>query len=392
MLDVDFQVLQYLKKQATALMHLPIIKCSIIKEQEKEKVMKKVMNTHTTSADTLFYISEDNNCLPLFIGNVSSAAEKLTNPRNRKQRRAMEKGLKKLFSDRKPTLQEFKLSELEPLESNRYASEKWAVDKITECGGLDMFALGVLYVANVYDPSTGFSRRIVWDGNGRCCIIAIWEETTGIEETYPCLVYDMSLEECQKYFAYRQSAGRRNLPAEVTFVNATLGGDPDSKEMAEALKKCGFFIKGQSNMSVPENPGKTDVEITYNGFHNTWKKICNKDIFPLQLTQNICNNAWPGQKITNDMAMACSQLFVTYADYLDKPKALDRFGDYIKHLGASFAQMKKCSDDWKGDLKGTTGNVGQSKVLAKALLKGFLNSTFSNTNDSNKMQLNCLDR
>jgi len=322
----------------------------------------------------------------LYKGDIQSTADKLS-----KLSRFKKGQLIKLFKDRNLRLVHYKLSDLTPLELNRSASEKWAMEKIEECGGLDMFAFGALSVANVVDPVTGHTVRIVWDGNGRICLAGIWEKMTGIhDETYPCLVYDMSLKEAQYYLSYVQHKGRRQLKKEVTFVSSFYGGDPEAIAMEQALSKCDFYVKGDANMSAPEFPSKHAMEITYNGFWNTWTKICNKNIAPLQLTQQVCNNAWPGAKMSNDMAMACSQLFVTFP-YLTKPLAYNRFSDYIENLGGTYKRISDCSSTWKEELKGTTGNVSQSKLLAKKLLKGFLVSSYVNATDIANLRFNLLD-
>jgi len=288
----------------------------------------------------------------------------------------------------KPRLEWLKTSNLEPLETQRETKDKWVEDRLKDplMNGLDMLAFGALSVA--LDPTDNI--YYVYDGCGRWAIA----DLNGVLDEVPCLVYDMTKEKAAKYFAYNQERGRRKLSREVTFVNAFVGGDEESKVWEQRLVYLGCFIKGQTNYPVPnpQIPGNPEFKFrTLTGGFD----ISKGDMSIQRQARDMIYTAWNSSNsgcelINQDLYFA---LVKTLTDFPDARKnGINKGIQQWLNWAALGGTQTNFAKEWKDDsAKGLTGNESSAGILARSFIKKFLPSPFSPANARSVLKLKEID-
>lgn len=274
------------------------------------------------------------------------------------------------FADRKPILQDIKLSNLTPLDTQRETSSKWVLERQESQNGLNMIAFGALSVA--HDPEDG--KYYVWDGCGRWAIA----DFNGGIDTVPCLVYNMTKAEAAYYFAYNQEEGRRKLSREVTFVNGVRGGDPEHLVWAKRLDEIGAYIKANdSEAGIVNSDAKSKgyPEILTRALIDGYK-LSGNDVAICRQARDMIVSAWGTSdsgcpKIVTEVYWAL--IVVLKAIPESRKNGLNTaMQKYLNYIAQGNSQAEACKE-WKGkDLKGITGNVGIAKEIGYAFAKSFV--------------------
>ena len=195
----------------------------------------------------------------------------------------------------------------------------------------------------------------------------------------PCRVVEGTKEQAAFYFAYTQDTpGRRTLTKEVLFVNQVASGmfDEATREATVILPFLGLYIKGDSGKSVPENPAKTDYEISYRGFHEALvnENMASGDIDLLRKSRDMIVTAWGKTsgftKINQDVFWAVTCFLKVYPEARKNGinKALQ---DFLSSVAILYKDPKKL--EWKQ--KGLSGNAGVAPQLAYGLHQAFRKSS-----------------
>lgn len=317
---------------------------------------------------------------------TTSVPHEFVNPEQYKS--ALKKVVKKNVNNivnagRTPTLEYLDFSDIVPLETQRETSSDWAVKRLEARGGLDMIALGVLYIAR--DPVTGI--QYCFDGLGRWLIA----DTAGYVGKVPCLVFEMTQKEAAFYFSYNQNEGRRSLSREVTFVNAWYAGDEEALKLGDILDYCGLYVQGNTHYPVPHPKGANTAEITYRAIKEGYDKIAKKDSSVCKLARDMIYSAYCRtnngcEKIAQDFFWTVLQVLVTYPESQTGAlnKTMQKYIDYLA-LGNSQTGITK---EWKA--KGLSGNVAVSKMLAHGFVTSFRKSNFSTSNVEKNMPVSRL--
>ena len=287
--------------------------------------------------------------------------------------------------DKKPTLEWIDFEDIEPLETQRETKSNWIVQRLEDRGGLDMLAFQTLSIAR--DPET--RKNNCFDGLGRYSIA----HASGYRGKVPCVVYEMTQQEAAFYFSYIQNRGRRNLPREVTFVNSWFAGEKEALELGDILAYCGLYVQGNTHYPVPHPKKSNTAEITYRTIKEGYDKISEKNADLCKLARDMIYSAYDRtdsgcQKIAQDFYWAVLQILVTYPDARSGAlqKSMQKYIDYVA-MGNS---QTGATSEWKGNVKGISGNSGVSKILAYNFLKAFRKSNFANGTVIGSMPLNAL--
>jgi hypothetical protein len=264
---------------------------------------------------------------------------------------------------------------LQPLETQRETSSKWAVDRQKARNGIDLVAFGVLSVA--LDPNDG--NYHVWDGCGRMAIA----ELNGYNEPLPCMVYDMTKEEAAFYFAYNQSEGRRKLSNEAIFVNAFVGRDKATMNMAVILEQLGCYVAVNDSEFGIVNPGAREkgypkilVRALQEGY-----ELSGHDVSICRQARDMIVNLWElteNDQIVTELYWAITVLFTKIPE-TRSGKVHIALKEFLRGIAGMYTQAQSAKE-WKGkELKGVSGNIGVAKQLAHALATNFRGSKFGNT-------------
>jgi hypothetical protein len=286
--------------------------------------------------------------------------------------------------------EEIDIKDLIPLDSQRVTKGSWTEQRLIE-RGFDWWAFDILGVCR--DINDG--KLYVWNGCGRLSIAQLYANKIGMSFKVPCRVVEGTKEQAAFYFAYTQDTpGRRTLTKEVLFVNQVASGmfDEATREATVILPYIGLYIKGDSGKSVPENPAKTDYEISYRGFHEalTNEHMAEGDVPLLKLARDMIVTAWGNKvgftKINQDVfwAVTCFLKIYPEAQKNGINKALQLF---LNGLATTVKDPKNLN--WKP--KGLSGNSGVAPQLAFGLREAFKLADSWNTNCDNNLQKHRLE-
>lgn len=266
----------------------------------------------------------------------------------------------------KPRLVNLKTSDLVPLESQRTTKEKWTTDRLTDLGGLDMWAFGTLSVCFDSRDQTHY----VWDGCGRLALAQLH----GLEEV-PCIVIEGAKEQAAFYFGFCQEKGRRTLSKEVLFVNRAYSGDEQAIKQVYVLDQLGLYIKGDTDYAIPNPTPSGHVEIGYRAF-NEGVRIAD-DMTLARQARDMIVTAWSNNPngctfINQDIFWAVIRLLKVYPELRNsKHQVGQALQQFLNQLGGLTAQK---NIDWKPP--GLSGNSGVATQLAYGLLKAFRQSSY----------------
>lgn len=274
--------------------------------------------------------------------------------------------------DIKPALEWISIHNLVPLESQRVTKQKWTDERIIALDGLDMWALGTLSVCR--DPRD--QVNYVWDGCGRLALAQLYAASAGLNDlTIPCVVVEGNKEAAAFYFGYCQDStqGRRTLSKEVLFVNRWYSGDDSAVKEGKLLTQLGLFIKGDTDMPVPQPVDVNAVEIGYRAFAEGMK-IGKGDISLVRQARDMIVIAWNNnpngiRTINQDIFWALIMLLRLYPECQKNGmnRSLQKFLNYVA-IGKDQKKVK-----WKET--GLSGNSGIAGQLAYGLLKAWRNET-----------------
>lgn len=287
-----------------------------------------------------------------------------------------------LNSDKKFTLEWIPMCKLQPLDTQRHTKSKWAEERLKDLNGLDMFAFGVLFVARDKNDNLW-----VWDGCGRWTLIG----AMGFPNDFvvPCLVYPMEKKEAAKYFSYNQEQGRRKLSREVTFVNAWYSGETSAVELGNLLDYLGLYIQGETDYPVPNPKQPNTYEIAYRAVYEGYNKIAKQDRNVMRQARDMVITALKQggdvNKVPQDIFWAVLQSLVTWED-LRSGTVNNQFQSYLDAI-FNVNKVTTVAKEWKSDVKGISGSVSVSKVLAYNLISAFKVSNKCSEPNSRKLRM-----
>jgi len=282
------------------------------------------------------------------------------------------------------TNEDIDLKDLIPLDSQRETKGSWSEQCLIN-QGFDWWAFQTLGVCR--DPRDG--KNYVWDGCGRLSIAQLYANKIGMSFKVPCRVVEGTKEQAAFYFAYTQDTpGRRTLTKEVLFVNQVASGmfDEATREATVILPFLGLYIKGDSGKSVPENPAKTDYEISYRGFHEALvnENMASGDIALLRQSRDMIVTAWGKTsgftKINQDVFWAVTCFLKVYPE-ARKNGINSALQSFLNGLAITVKDPKKLQ--WKQ--KGLSGNAGVAPQLAYGLRDAFKDSSLWTPHCSNNL-------
>lgn len=292
---------------------------------------------------------------------------------------------KVINQDHRVAIEYHTIDKIQPLVTQRTADVAWAKRMLKQKNGFDIDAFGVI---NVFRNTQG--ELVCWNGLGRLLIA----DLANYQRPVPCLVHqDITEKTAAQLFAYVQDKGKRTLSKEVIYINNHYAGDPEALELESVLKQCGLYIKGDTNITVPTPTHNQSAEITFRGIEQAYKHIAKQDVSVLQEAKDMIFSAFAKTDegcpiIVNDMFWAVTQVLVTYPQVRNKAynRQLQR---YLNHLADARLQGQVVSD-WKGEVKGLSGNVAVSKILAHNLVSQWRQSKFANHSVKNGIRLQAL--
>jgi len=203
--------------------------------------------------------------------------------------------------DRRPRYMEIPLDQIIALETQRIASDSWAIKVLNKKQGLDMLAFGTIDVR--FDKGTIKYKHVMnnedlrksrihgldkndkngdifstFDGNGRTLLLeAMREEILAKDPNFKvqCMVYDITPEEAMELFAFRQKEGNRTMSSEVLGSNQYWSKlVPKATELGEVLDACDLFMRGDARKAVPyAEPLPETLEVKYNTIANCWEEV-----------------------------------------------------------------------------------------------------------------------
>lgn len=275
-----------------------------------------------------------------------------------------------------PTLEWLSIHQLIPLESQRVTKQKWTDKRLAELGGLDMWAFGTLSICR--DPRDNINY--VWDGCGRLALAQLFAASANMDDfLVPCVVVEGDKEAAAFYFGYCQDSqqGRRTLSKEVLFVNRWYSGDKTARAEGSLLNQLGLFIKGDTDMAVPQPVSPGAVEVGYRAFAEGLK-IAKNDLGLVREARDMIVNAWAnnpnGCRIINqDIFWAVIMMLRIYPECRDTGRKNiynANFKKFLNHVAAGKDQSKV---KWKDE--GLSGNSGVAGQLAYGLLRAWRNET-----------------
>lgn len=290
-----------------------------------------------------------------------------------------------IFPHGEPKLEWHKISDLEPMYTQRYTDEKW-IDDVLKERGLDMTAFQTLSVAR--DPRNG--KKFVWDGLGRLMLASLKRHN---DTLVPCVVYEMEWEKAAEYFSYTQSKGKRPLTKETIFLQDYTVRNKEAVELADVLDYAGAYTKGKANKEqVPEPHVPGTVELTFRGINEAYFKITKKDKSLIRKAIDMIKTAYSqGDQncvfISNEMFWAVLSALKHYPKLGETPR-IKNVQHYLNRKAEEYNQNKlvKLWKKWTDadgkevvqEIKGLSGNVGVSKILAYSYLKSYKDSDYCN--------------
>lgn len=271
-----------------------------------------------------------------------------------------------------PKLEWISINDLEPLESQRVTKQKWTDKRLEALGGLDMWAFGTLDVCR--DPRD--NKNYVWNGCGRLALAQLYARSAGLSDfVVPCTVIEGEKETAAFYFGYCQDSqqGRRTLSKEVLFVNRWYSGDISARREGQLLSQLGLYIKGDTDMPVPQPVQAGAVEIGYRAFAEGMK-IADQDVALVREARDLIVTAWSNnpngcRMINQDIFWAVIMLLRVYPEVRDtgtKNSINKKFKQFLAHVAMGQDQNKV---RWK--MPGLSGNSGVAGELTYGLLKAW---------------------
>ncbi len=264
----------------------------------------------------------------------------------------------------KPTLEFINLSDLIPLETQRYAKDTWVQKRLKDRNGLDQVAFGALTIAR-----TPEGKNLVADGNGRYNLA----EHAGWTDNIPCIVWKLTKQQAAFYFNYTQKTGRRNLSPEVLYVNSYLAGDTAASLLHAVMERIDVYIQGDTNYAVPHPKQSNAVEVKYRTVDEAYNKMCgwndsSERIRIMRIARDMITQAFPGENMLQQDLFWATYYILSSVPKTQSGATNNKFQDFLIGSGLNNTQAQ-FTKTWKVINSGTSGNSSKVKSLAEELLK-----------------------